>query len=423
MILLENIRYIDWKTFEITEGNLLVEEGIDKNIRFLNKEQIAQLPKDCQHIQSNGKFAIKSFVNAHHHAYSALATGMPQPKEAPQNFLEILQKVWWKLDKALTKEMIEISAATTAISSAKNGVSYVIDHHASPFAIKGSLRSMAEQFEKVGLNHLLCYEISDRDGEAIRNQGLDETENYLEDHQGLVGLHAAFTLSDDSLQKSQAIAAKYKSGVHIHVAEDAYDQKFNLEKYGKRVIDRLADFGLLDFEKTILAHCIHIDENDRKRIADSEAWVVQNPESNLNNQVGFFNSALLDTKSMLGTDGMHSNMMRSAQWAFFAGLEKDTIDIPKAYNRLRNAHNYLAANNFKGDGENNLSIFEYNAPTPLTQSNFLSHFFFAFENRQIESLIVNGKFVMKNKVIQNIDEDLVMKEAQKLALSLWKKMG
>jgi cytosine/adenosine deaminase-related metal-dependent hydrolase len=422
MILLENIRYIEWETFEITEGNMLIEEGADKSIRFLNPEQIAQLPNDCQRIQSKGKFAIKSFVNAHHHAYSALAPGMPQPKEAPKNFLEILQKIWWKLDKALTKDMIEISAATTAISSAKNGVSFIIDHHASPFALSGSLNIMANQFEKIGLNHLLCYEISDRDGEAIRDEGLAETENYLQNHQGLVGLHAAFTLSDDSLIKAQIITEKYNSGVHIHVAEDAYDQQYNLEKHGKRVVDRLSYFGLLDFDKSILAHCIHIDENERKRIAASKAWVVQNPESNLNNQVGFFNSNLLESKTMLGTDGMHSNMIRSAQSTFFTGLGKDSIDIPKAYNRLRNAHQYLSANNFKGDGENNISIFDYNAPTPLTQSNFPGHFFYAFENRQIDSLIVNGKFVMKDKKMLNIDEDLIMKEARKLAEILWKKM-
>jgi len=422
MILLKNIKYIDWRTFKISKVNLLVEEGINKAIQFVSESQIAKLPQDCQHLECNGKFAIKSFVNAHHHAYSALATGMPQPKEAPQNFLEILQKIWWKLDKALSKDMIEISAATTAISSAKNGVSFVIDHHASPFAICDSLSNMANQFEKVGLNHLLCYEISDRDGLTIRNEGLEETENYLQNHQGLVGLHAAFTLSDDSLSKAQKLAEKYQSGVHIHVAEDSYDQQYNAKKYNKRVVDRLADFGLLNFDKTILAHCIHIDENERKQIADSKAWVVQNPESNLNNQVGFYNSLQLKNKTMLGTDGMHSNMIRSTQSAFFAGLGKDDIDIPKAYNRLRNVHNYLAANGFDGDGENNLSIFDYNAPTPLTQSNFLGHFFYAFENKQIDSLIVNGRFVMKNKIIMNIDEDLIMKESQKLAKTLWKKI-
>ncbi len=422
-MLLENIRYIDWKTFEITKGNLFVAEGINKTVYFLNPIETSLLPKDYPRIQCEGKFALKSFVNAHHHAYSALAPGMPQPKIAPKNFLEILQKIWWKLDKALTKEMIEISAATTAISSAKNGVGFVIDHHASPFSVQGSLIAMAKQFENVGLNHLLCYEISDRDDIAIRDQGLEETEHYLQNYQGLVGLHAAFTLTDESLKKAQQIAEKYQSGIHIHVAEDTYDQQFNLDKYGKSVVDRLADFGLLDFNKTILAHCIHINKNERKRIADSKSWVVQNPESNLNNQVGFYNSSLLETKTMLGTDGMHSNMIRSAQSSFFSGMGKDSIDIPKAYNRLRNAHNYLMVNNFKGDGENNLTIFDYNTPTPLTQANFLGHFFYAFENRQIDSLIVNGKFVMKDKIMLNVDEDLIMKEARKLAEILWKKMG
>lgn len=422
MILLENIRYIDWNTFEITKENVWVEEGTNKGIRFVNEKEITQLPHGYKRLDGTGKYAIKSFVNAHHHAYSALAPGMPLPEEAPQNFYEILQKIWWKLDKALTKEMVEISAATTAISSAKNGVSFVIDHHASPFSIHGSLSTMASQFEKIGLNHLLCYEISDRDGEAIRDEGLEETENYLKNHQGLVGLHAAFTLSDESLGKAQKLAEKYQSGVHIHVAEDTYDQEFNLEKYNKRVIDRLGDFGFLDFDKTILAHCIHINDSERKRIAESKAWVVQNAESNMNNQVGFFNSAELETKSMLGTDGMHSNMIRSTQSAYFAGLGKDTIDIPMAYSRLRNTHHYLNTNNFNGDSENNLSIFDYNAATPLNQSNFFGHFFYAFENRQIDSLIVNGKFVMKNKVILNVDEPLIMKEAQKLAQALWKKL-
>ena len=420
MILLENIRYINWKTFEITDGNLLLEN--DNSIRIVNKYQIAQLPQECKHFQGNGKFAIKSFVNAHHHSYSALAPGMPSPIETPQNFLDILQMIWWKLDKALTKDMIEISAAVTAISSAKNGVSFVFDHHASPFALNGSLNSIADQFEKTGLNHLLCYEISDRDGEAIRDEGLAETENYLQNHSGLVGLHAAFTLSDDTLEKAYNLAQKHLSGIHIHVAEDNYDQQYNFEKYGKRVVDRLADFGLLDFDKSILAHCIHIDDNERKRIAESKAWVVQNPESNLNNQVGFYNSAMLETKSMLGTDGMHNNMIRSSQWAYFVGLGKDSMNLSKAYNRLRNAHHYLEASSFSGDGENNLVIFDYNAPTPLTQSNFLSHFFYASENRQIDSLIVNGKFVIKNKVMLNIDEELIMKEARKLAQILWKKI-
>lgn len=422
MLLLENIHYLDWKSFKITEGNLLVEEGKNKAVRFVNQSEIEHLPANCKRLNTQGKIVTRAFVNAHHHAYSALATGMPQPAEAPQNFLEILQKIWWKLDKALRKDMVEISAAVTAINSAKNGVGFVIDHHASPNAVLGSLDAMAQQFENVGINHLLCYEISDRDGEKIRNEGLDETANYLEKHQGLVGLHAAFTLSDESLKEAFKLAEKYQSGVHIHVAEDAYDQSYNLEKYNKRVVERLNHFGLLNFDKTILAHCIHINQTERELIANSKAWVVQNPESNLNNQVGFFNGHGLEAKSMLGTDGMHSNMIRSAQWAYFAGLGKDTINIPRAYERLRNTHNYLSLNSFKGDGENNLVIFDYDAPTPLHQDNFLGHFFFAFENRQIDSLIVDGKMVMHNKKVNTVDEDSIRQEAKKLSRILWKSL-
>lgn len=421
MILLENIRFIDYKTLEIISGNLLIEEGLDQEIRFVDDAFSINMPT-IQKIDCSGKLAMKSFVNAHHHAYSALAPGMPLPEIVPKNFYEILQKIWWKLDKALNKDFIEISAAVTTVSSVKNGVGFIIDHHASPNCVAGSLQSIAGQIETIGLNHLLCYEISDRDGLKIRDEGLLETEDYLKKHQALVGLHAAFTLSDDSLKKAADLARKYKSGIHIHLAEDAYDQHFNLEKFGKRVVNRLNDFGLLDLEKSILAHCIHIDENERKIIANSNAWVVQNPESNLNNQVGFYNSDLLETKSMLGTDGMHSNMIRSAQSAYFAGLGNDKIDIPKAYHRLQNVNKYLADNSFKGNGNNNIVIFNYDSPTPLESSNFLGHFFYAFENRQVDSLIVNGKFVMRDKIILNVDEALIMKEAQKLANLLWRKL-
>jgi cytosine/adenosine deaminase-related metal-dependent hydrolase len=423
MILLENIQFIDWKTFEITEGNLLIETGIDQAIRFVTNEQAKSLPLECKRQNCKGKFATKSFVNAHHHAYSALATGMPPPVTAPENFLEILERVWWKLDKALSKDAVEISAALTAVSSAKNGVSFVIDHHASPNCVSGSLKNIAAQFEKTGLNHLLCYEISDRDGLAVRDAGLAETEDYLQNNQGLVGLHAAFTLSDESLKQAQILAEKYQSGVHIHVAEDFHEQQYSLEIYGKPVVYRLADFGLTNFEKTILAHCIHIDDFERNLIANSNSWVVQNPESNLNNRVGFFNSHKLKSKTLLGTDGMHSNMIRSAQWAYFAGLAKDNIDLEKIYSRLRTAHTYLDSNNFRGDGENNIVVFDYDGATPLTQNNFLGHFFYAFENRHIQSLIVNGEFVMKDRLILNQDEAFIHKESKKLAKILWKKMS
>ena len=189
-ILLKNATYINWETLEFTNTNILVNEGVDENIQFISNLEKVDNSKISETIDCSGKLVTKSFAVGHHHAYSALAKGMPAPKKNPENFYEILQYVWWTLDKCLDKETVELSALVTAMACAKAGSTFVIDHHASPNYIKGSLELMAKAFEKVGVNHLLCYEITDRDGMDKAQQGLQETEDYLKTRQGLVGLHA-----------------------------------------------------------------------------------------------------------------------------------------------------------------------------------------------------------------------------------------
>ena len=156
-----------------------------------------------------GRLVTKSFGCGHHHIYSTLARGMPAPQKSPLNFVEILKYIWWHLDKCLDLEMIEASALASAIYCAKNGVTLIIDHHASPFAIKDSLFTIAKAFDRVGISHLLCYEISDRDGEGARAAGLAETDAFLAaGYQGHVGLHASFTVGDDLLHKAIALFQK-----------------------------------------------------------------------------------------------------------------------------------------------------------------------------------------------------------------------
>jgi cytosine/adenosine deaminase-related metal-dependent hydrolase len=421
-IILKNATYINWQNLEFIKTNILIEEGKDAAIHFYNG--IDEFTDNELHtiIDCESKFVTKSFAVGHHHAYSALATGMPAPKKSPQNFLEILQNIWWKLDKALDKEMIEASAFATAIACAKAGATFVIDHHASPNFIEGSLEIIAKAFEKVGINHLLCYEISERDGFDKAELGLIETENYLKRHQGLVGLHASFTLGDNTLQKASELMNKYQTGIHIHVAEDNYDQEVCQEKYSKQVIERLNDFGFLKSSKTILAHCLHLSDNERNIINNSNAWVVQNTESNLNNKVGHFNSKELGNRIFLGTDGMHSDMIRSAQWAHFAGLEFDSFAFGDIYHRLRNVHNYLNINNFKGDGENNLVVLDYPSATPVNSDNFMGHFFFGLNSGHIQNVISNGKLIVKDRKIQFIDEMEILGFARDQAQRLWKRL-
>lgn len=417
MILLKNIQLIDSQNFEIRKGHLLIDSQKDGAHRFI--EVLEDYP-NAEIQECKGLIAMKALSNGHHHAYSTLARGMPFAGAPPKTFVEILEKIWWNLDKNLSNEMNEISAYYTAISSAKNGVAALIDHHASPFAIKGSLAKMHTALQKVGLDSLLCYEISDRDGEKIREEGLEESDEFLSSHPGLVGLHASFTLENETLKKAADLALKHRSGIHIHLAESISDQEDCELKHSQRVVQRLHDFGFLNMKKSILAHGIHLNSEEKDLIKKGNAWLVQNPESNLNNQVGYFNHEGLGQKIMLGTDGMHSNMIRSTQMAYFVGKNFESIDMAQAYQRMRNVDTYLE--NHFSFSKNSLMIMKYDSPTPLSSDNFLGHFFFGFENRQILHLIHRGKWVMREQKLVQIDEEIIQKEAQKLALKLWKKL-
>ncbi|MDO9511243.1 MAG: amidohydrolase family protein [Bacteroidales bacterium] len=418
MLHLKNATYIHPESFKIKKTDIFVDERVNGKIYFTKPEADITQSIDC-----TGKLVTKAFANAHHHVYSALARGMHAPKKTPSNFSETLKYIWWVLDQNLDADMIRLSALSTAIACAKNGCTFVIDHHASPNHLIGSLEIIAKAFDEVGIGHLLCYEITDRYGEMSTWEGIEETDTYLSKHQGLVGLHASFTVENDTLENSISLAKKHKTGIHIHVAEDIADQEHCQKFHNKRVMERLLDAGVLDLKSNIFAHCIHLNLKERKILADSNSWVVANMDSNLNNRVGIFTGKNLGDKIMLGTDGMHSNMIKSAQSAFFTGQNYESIGWNDMYTRLRNVHKYLKVNKFKGDGDNNLIVMDYDSPTELTSSNFLGHFFFGLENRHIVHTIAQGKLIMENQKIKTVDEDAILKESRKFATYLWDKMA
>lgn len=421
-LILKNTIFINWESLEFRNTHLKVEEGSGGKVTLFENDAEIQFSQKDEIIDCKGKLVTKSFAVGHHHAYSALARGMPAPEKTPTNFYEILKYIWWNLDKALDKETIEASALATAIACAKAGSTFVIDHHASPNYINGSLEIIASAFEKVGISHLLCYEITDRDGLDKAQQGLHETEDYLKENQGLIGLHASFTVGDSTMNKAVELMQKTESGIHIHVAEDNYDQEHCILNHNKRVVERLNDFGVLDSSKTILAHCLHIDENERNIIKNSPAFVVQNTESNLNNNVGYFNSKGLGNNIMLGTDGMHSDMLRSMQVAYFVSQANDKIDFTSAYKRFREVHNYLSTSKFSGDKENNLIVLDYNSPTEINEHNFLGHFIFGLNSNHVQHVISDGKLIVKDKIIQTVNEDEILSFTKEQSLRLWKKL-
>ena len=421
---LSNARYLDYKTLQFTNTSLAVESGPEGPCRFISQvPAISQRQPGDKVIDCRGKLVTRSFVCGHHHIYSVLSRGMPPAPIAPTNFLEVLERIWWRLDKQLDKQMTEASALYAAMGCAKNGVTFIIDHHAAPNAIKGSLETIAGAFEKVGLGHLLCYEISDRDGEKIAQDGLDEHDAYLASGRpALVGLHASFTLSDKTLKASVDLAEKYKTGLHVHVAEDKSDQKHCEENYKMRVAERFHHFGVLDQPYTILGHCLHLTANEKKLIADSKAWVVQSVESNQNNNVGLCGYKDWSPRTMLGVDGMHNDMIRSAQAAYMCGQNSEGISPLEIYHRFRAAHTYLSEMAVPGDSDNNLVIMNYTPPTELSSDNFPGHFAYGFSSRDVESVISQGQLIVENGRLTGCDEESIVLYAQEQAERLWARL-
>ena len=421
---LKDATFLDWQTFEIKKTCLAVEMGADRGFSFLESAPTPEkLALGDRVIDCAGKLVTRSFGCGHHHIYSTLARGMPAPQKTPVNFAEILKYIWWHLDKCLDMEMIEASALASAIYCIKSGVTLIIDHHASPFAVKGSLSTIAGAFDRVGISHLLCYEMSDRDGERVREAGLAETDAFLAaGHQGHVGLHASFTVGDQLLQKAVALAHKHDTGLHMHVADDPVDQEETQKRYGQRVVERLQQAGALALPKSILSHCIHLSEHEKNLIRESGVWVAQNVESNQNNNVGLTSYKSITDNTMLGTDGMHSDMLRSAKAAFLAGQSTEGIGFDEIYRRFRNVHRYAREFGMRGDGENNLVILNYDAPTELAADNFLGHFVYGIDARHVTTVICQGKVIMEEGKIVTVDEAEVLGFAREMGKKLWEKM-
>ncbi len=421
---LKNTRFIDWQSLAITQTDIAVEQGPREGISFLPSAPSQDLigPQD-RIIDCAGRLVTKSFGCGHHHIYSTLARGMPAPQKVPTNFVEVLKYIWWHLDKRLDLEMIEASALAAAIHCAKNGVTFVIDHHASPFAIENTLTTIAKAFDRVGIAHMLCYELSDRDGRGPREAGLSETDTFLAaGHQGHVGLHASFTVGEALLDKAIAMARKYNTGLHLHVAEDKADQQDAQTTYGKRVVERLHAAGALELNKSILSHCIHLSEREKELIRQSGVWVAQNVESNQNNNVGITGYADITDNVMLGTDGMHSDMLRSAKAAFLMGQATEGLGFDAAYRRFRNVHRYVEAFGAQGDTDNNLVILDYDTPTEVSGDNFLGHFVYGLDARHVETVIAQGAVIVENRKVVNVDEAAVLARAREAGRKLWSKM-
>jgi putative selenium metabolism protein SsnA len=426
-------------TIALTGGTVLVSldppsvVAADVSIEDGVVTAVGRAPEEATRIDCTGCLVVPGNVNAHMHLYSALARGMPYRLDPPRDFVQILQRVWWRLDRALEPDSIRASALAGGMDALFSGTTTVVDHHASPEAIDGSLDVIAQALADIGLRSVLCYEVTDRDGPERAMAGVEENRRFLKAGwplaRGMVGAHASFTLSDETLGACAEVARDAGVGVHIHVAEDAADQRDAEARFGSRVVPRLARAGVLN-GSALLAHCVHVDAEEIEAIRDAGATVAHNPRSNMNNSVGRAPALALGDGVALGTDGIGADMFAESKTAYWR-LREESLTAPPSWPLARLARGATFAGRAFGQpalgriepgAPADLAVMEYPDVTPLEASNSAGHWVFGLGSHHVRDVMVAGEMVVADRLLTKVDQDEVAAMARKHAERLWRRM-
>jgi putative selenium metabolism protein SsnA len=384
-------------------------------------------------VDATGCLVIPGNVCAHHHLYSALARGMPYTLEPPSNFVEILQRVWWRLDRALDDDMNRASALAGGADALLAGTTTIIDHHASPNAIEGSLDVYADALESLGVRSVLAYEVTDRDGPERAAAGIEENRRFLMDRRrltrGLVGAHASFTMSDDTVVACAEVAREAETGIHVHVAEDEADEADCVARFGRRVVQRLADLGAIN-ERSLLAHCIHLEEEELEAVRALSATAVHNPRSNMNNAVGHAPVGSFP-RLALGTDGIGGDMFAESQAGFWRAQEAGGTGGPQwALERMAESARFAGRvfweplfGRLEPGAPADLVVMDYDPPTPLTPENLAGHWAYGLSSRMVRDVMVAGEWAVRDRALVNADGHAIAAGAAEQAARLWDRLA
>ncbi len=431
------------------EENQIIENGglYIKGDKIADLGSSASLSKkypEAETLDARGQLLMPGNICAHTHFYGAFSRGMAIPGDPPQDFTDILGKLWWPLDKSLRELDIQYSALACLADAIRGGTTTLIDHHASPNAIHDSLDQIADAVEQAGLRACLCYEVTDRDGPERAQEGIEENVRFIQAVEqraspllaATFGLHASLTLSDETLAACVQ-AAPPGVGFHIHAAEDIADQEDSLQKSGLRVVERLNQAGILG-PRSILAHCVHVDPWEMELLRDTGTWVTHQPRSNMNNAVG-----VADVPAMLrgginvglGNDGFSNDMFLEMRSAYL--VHKLWRRDPRAMGgydvmKLAYANNSRLAQIFWPDAPlselsvgayADLILLDYHPFTQLTPGNLPWHILFGITGAQVTTTIVGGRVLMRDRELLTLDEAALTARARELSAEVWERYG
>jgi putative selenium metabolism protein SsnA len=421
---------------------VLIQEGKISKVG-LSSDLQAQYPEE-KVLDARGKYLMPSNICAHTHFYGAFARGMGIPGAAPADFPQILKKLWWGLDRSLSLKDVYYSALVCLIEAVKHGTTTLIDHHASPNAIDGSLDEVARAVLETGLRASLCYEVTDRDGMEKSAEGIRENVRFYGHLQNspelkkrlgaLFGLHASLTLSEQTLDMCRK-AAGDGMGFHIHVAEHVVDEYDSLARCGLRVVDRLEKHGLLG-PNSIAAHAVHVDAREIEILARTNTWVTHQVRSNMNNAVGLpqVESMLrAGVRVCLGNDGFFNAMWDEWKAAYLAHklwnqdprrMGADLIQNMAVYNNAELAKQMIGGVEvgvIRSGAAADLILVDYHPFTAFTPGNLPWHIVFGFNESMITTTIVDGQVLMNDHQLVMIDEERIMAEARKASAVVWER--
>ena len=441
-MLITNATLITWESENrvLNDHAILIEGDRIKDIGT-SKALTEQYPEE-EKLDAREQYVLPGNICAHTHFYGAYARGMAIPGPAPKDFPEILQKLWWPLDRSLDAESIQYSVLPCLVDAIKHGTTTLIDHHASPNAIDGSLDIIAEEVVQAGLRACLCYEVTDRDGMEKMRAGIRENVRFIDKTRrnpstlvaGTFGLHAALTLSDTSLDECRS-AASSETGFHIHTAEHESDEYDSLNKTGLRVIDRLHKHAILG-PKTITAHGVHFDAREMQILCETGTWLSHQPRSNMNNGVGVApieSMMRAGIKVCLGNDGFSNAMWEEWKAAYL--LHKVHHRDPRRMNgydvqQMAIYNNAALANVFFPDAPigrlipgayADIIFVDYHPNTPLTAGNLPWHIIFGVQQSMVTTTIVAGKVLMKDRQLLTLDEQEIGAKAREIAPRVWER--
>lgn len=443
-MLITNCRIVTWsKPNQILDGQAVLIQ--DQKISKIGKQtELLSAYSSEKVVDAGGQLLMPGLICAHTHFYGAFSRGMAIPGAAPADFVDILQKLWWPLDQSLTLQDVRYSTLVCLIDAIKHGNTTLFDHHASPNAIDGSLDVIEDCLNLSGLRGVMCYEVTDRGGEARAEAGIRENVRMIDklkrgSQTGRVaatfGLHAGLTLSDATLEKSRN-AVDRETGFHIHVAEHEVDEYDSLQKSGMRVVDRLKKFEMLG-ENSIIAHGVHMDMREVQEVAESRTWLSHQPRSNMNNAVGMADIDSLmrmGVKVCLGNDGFSNAMWDEYRTAYLVHKlwNKDPRRMNGAdlaeiafYNNAELASHFFPNHGrigvIEAGAQADLILVDYQPFTEMTAGNLPWHIQFGFRDSMVTATMVAGKWLMRDRKLLTMDEAAVIQAANASSREVWQR--